>query len=261
MRIPVAALFLLATSLILHGNILPNACALSQILILALSGFIGLVLGDSCYFKALVILGPRLSSLMGASTPIFAVVIAWIFLDQRLAAVDLLGIALTIAGLCWVVLERNHNSFGGRPGRKWPGYLLGTCGSLGQATAITLAKVGMRDNIQPLNATFIRMAAAALSIVILARLTGIHRGVGDALKNNRVMIAIIAAAFVSPFIGVWLSLMSIQFTQIGIASTLMATTHLWVIPLVMIIHKERPSFRAIAGTIIAVAGVSILFLH
>jgi drug/metabolite transporter (DMT)-like permease len=79
-----------------------------------------------------------------------------------------------------------------------------------------------------------------------------------ALRDKRSMGAISAAAMIGPTIGVWMSLLSIQYTKIGIAATLMATTPLWVIPLVMAIHGERPSWRAIAGTVMAVAGVGVL---
>jgi drug/metabolite transporter (DMT)-like permease len=260
-RIVLAAVLLVIGNFIMHGRLLPPVYQNNQLLILGVSGVIGLTLGDSCYFKSLVILGPRIASLMGASSPIFAVVIAWIFLGQKLSVLDLAGIAITLTGIGWVTLERNHNSFGAQPGgSKALGYLLGIGGSLGQAIALSMAKVGMGDNIPPLNASLVRMIAAVITIWIIVIAGGRLPAIKQGLKDRKALGAISAAAFLGPFLGIWFSLVSIQYTKIGIASTLMATTPLWIIPLVMIIHKERPSIRAIFGTLAAVGGVSIIFL-
>ncbi|MCX6832602.1 MAG: DMT family transporter [candidate division Zixibacteria bacterium] len=259
-RITLAALLLVAGNLLIEGQILPASCNYHQLLILAISGIIGLTIGDGCYFKSLVILGPRISSLMTASSPIFAVIIAWIFVGQQMSLLDLLGIALTLAGISWVILERSRNSFGAQAGPKALGYLLGIGGSLAQAIALTMAKVGMGDNIPPLNASFVRMVSATVAIWIIVFATGRLSNIRRAVRDGKAMTAICSAAVIGPFFGIWLSLLSVQYTKIGIASTLMATTPLFIIPLVMIIHKERPSLRAIIGTITTVAGVAILLL-
>ncbi|TFH65202.1 MAG: DMT family transporter, partial [Candidatus Zixiibacteriota bacterium] len=259
-RITLAALLLVAGNLLIEGRLLPASCTHHQLLILAISGVIGLTIGDGCYFKSLVILGPRLSSLLTASSPIFAVIIAWVFVGQELGVLDLLGIAVTLAGISWVILERNRNSFGAQAGPKALGYLLGICGSLAQAVALTMAKVGMGDNIPPLNASFVRMVSATVAIWVIVIATGRLSRTREALKDGRAMTAMSAATIVGPFLGIWLSLLSVQYTKIGIASTLMATTPLFIIPLVMVIHKERPSVRAIFGTAAAIGGVAIIFL-
>lgn len=259
-RITLAALLLAVGNLLIEGQILPASCDYHQLLILAISGIIGLTIGDGCYFKSLIILGPRISSLMTASAPIFAVIVAWVFLDQELGLLDLLGIALTLIGIAWVILERNRNSFGAQAGPRALGYLLGICGSLAQAVALTMAKAGMGNNIPPLNASFVRMVSAAVAIWIIVFATGRLSSIRKALGDGKAMAAMSTATIIGPFLGIWLSLLSIQYTKIGIAATLMATTPLFVIPLVMIFHKERPSLRAIIGTVTTVAGVAILFL-
>lgn len=259
-RITLAALLLAIGNLAIDGQLLPDTCTTSQLAILLASGIIGLSIGDGCYFKSLVILGPRVSSLMTASSPIFAVVIAWTYVGQRMTYLDLLGIVITLAGIGWVILERNPRSFGAQAGPKVWGYFLGIAGSLAQAIALTMAKVGMGDNIPPLNASFVRMVGATVAIWALAIVAGRTRQTLMALRDGKAMAAINAAAVIGPFFGIWLSLLSVQYTKIGIASTLMATTPLFIIPMVMIIHKERPSLRAMIGTAAAVGGVAIISL-
>ncbi len=258
-RIPIAATILSIIALIAQGAIWPPNATGTQYGWLALSSILGLVIGDLCYFKSLVILGPRIASLLAASTPIFAVVISWIALDQSLKPVHLLGIAITLGGLAWVTLERNSRTFGEQAGgSKSFGYFLAAIGSLCQAVGLVTAKIGMAEIWSPLSAAAVRLLLAAIVTWILAVARGRLRSVAAGIRDRRAMLAMSAAAVIGPVAGIWMSLLSIQHTQIGIASTLMSTTPLWVIPLVMIIHHERPSWRAIVGTVITVAGVALL---
>ena len=63
-----------------------------QLLILVVSGLIGLVIGDGFGFKALVMIGPRITTLLWATAPIMVTLIAWFFMGETLHALDLLGI-------------------------------------------------------------------------------------------------------------------------------------------------------------------------
>ena len=62
-----------------------------------------------------------------------------------------------------------------------------------------------------------------------------------------------------PFLGVSLSLAAVKYTESGVAATIMAITPVLLIPIVIFFHKEKVSFRAIAGAVIAVGGVALLF--
>ncbi|MCD6113207.1 MAG: EamA family transporter, partial [Bacteroidales bacterium] len=63
-----------------------------------------------------------------------------------------------------------------------------------------------------------------------------------------------------PFLGVSFSLMSVKYTGVGIASTIMAIVPILIIPLSVIFFKEKITFKDIVGTIIAVGGVVIFFI-
>ncbi len=260
-RIPLAATVLVGLTILLQQEFFSPTTTGSQFGWLAFSAFLGLVIGDGCHFRALVILGPRVASLLAASTPIFAVLLSWVVLDQSLSWVHLAGIAITLSGLGWVTLERNARTFGEeRGGSKFWGYALAGFGAMGQATGLVAAKIGMQENLTPLSASMIRMVSAAVMIWIIAVGQGKVRQTISGLRDGRARLAMMTAAFIGPVFGIWMSLTAIKLTKVGIAATLMSTTPLWIIPLVMIIHGERPSARAIVGTIITVGGVALLFL-
>jgi len=63
-----------------------------------------------------------------------------------------------------------------------------------------------------------------------------------------------------PYLGITFSLIAIANTYVGIASTLMSTAPIIMLPLVKYYYKEKLSAIAIIGTFIAVAGIAILFV-
>jgi drug/metabolite transporter (DMT)-like permease len=74
-------------------------------------------------------------------------------------------------------------------------------------------------------------------------------------------VPIIGGAFFGPFLGVWLSLVAVRLTDVGIAATIMATTPVLVIPILMVLEHYRPTARALVGTAVTVAGVALLFAN
>ncbi len=71
---------------------------------------------------------------------------------------------------------------------------------------------------------------------------------------------ILGGAFSGPFLGVSFSLLAVQRAEVGVASTLMALPPVILLPIGYYVFKERFGWQAVAGTLVAIAGVAILFL-
>ncbi|MCZ7581840.1 MAG: DMT family transporter [Deltaproteobacteria bacterium] len=67
-------------------------------------------------------------------------------------------------------------------------------------------------------------------------------------------------AFFGPFLGVSLSLLAVQHTKTGVAATLMSMTPVFILAPAAVLFKERITRTAVAGTVLAVAGVAVLVL-
>ncbi|MBQ0123443.1 MAG: EamA family transporter [Bacteroidales bacterium] len=63
-----------------------------------------------------------------------------------------------------------------------------------------------------------------------------------------------------PFIGVSLSLMAVEYTRAGIASTLMALTPVLIILPYSFIYKQKIKLQEVFGTIVTIIGVAMFFL-
>ena len=257
--------------LVMTGRLFPEDLNREQVLWLALSGLIGLVIGDGAGFKALVMIGPRVTTLLWATAPIMATVVAWVFLGESLVWIDLLGIALTVGGVWWVVAERrfkSNNHFNlqqGHPdsGSLFLGVLLGLLAALGQATGLVISKHAMLNcggTLDPLPASFLRMLTSAVMIWLFALVRGKFMETVRGMKNGGAILFSLGGAIFGPVLGVWTSLIAVKMIAAGIAATLNATTPIWIIPNVILYYKEKVTLRAVLGAVIAVLGVAVLFL-
>jgi len=228
---------------------------------LSVSGIVGFTIGDLCLFRAFVVSGARLSMLLMSLVPPFTALIGWGLLGEELACRDWLGMALTVGGVAWVVLERppGREEKGARGERRIDGVLLGLGGALGQATGLVLSKEGMGE-YNAFAATQIRIIAGAVGFAVLFTAIGWWPRVISGLKNRGAMARLSLGAVFGPFMGVSLSLVAVQNTEAGVAATIMAIVPVLIIPPTILIHKERVSPRAVIGAVAAVSGVAILFL-
>jgi drug/metabolite transporter (DMT)-like permease len=258
-RLCFAAVLLGGMCWLRRGLAIPLDASATQWGWLALSGLVGFTIGDLCLFRAFVVIGARLSMLLMALVPPFSAVLGFIILNEWLSAMDLLGMALTLAGISWVIAERAPASPRSRSGERAPGILLGIGGAFGQALGLVLSKLGMGD-FDPFAATQIRVFAGIAGFAGLYTVIGWWPNARDALRNRPAMIRTGVGAFFGPFLGVSLSLMAVQNTQAGVAATLMALVPILIIPPSILIKKEKVSPRALLGSLIAVAGSALLFL-
>lgn len=263
-------LYLLALPFV-TGHLFPPGISSSQLFWLVLSGLVGLVLGDSWGFKALVMIGPRLTTLLRSTTPIMTTIIAWFMLDEQLKAIDLLGIALTVGGVAWVISERQFAAQAARPlaadhpdaGSLFKGVLLGLGAAAGQAAGLVMSKHAMLDFESTLDAmpsSFVRIVSAMLMLWIFTGLRGRLPDVVRTFRDRKAMLFALGGAVTGPFVAVTLSLVAVKYLDAGIAATLASMAPILVIPIVVVAYKERVSLRAIFGALLAFFGVALLFV-
>jgi drug/metabolite transporter (DMT)-like permease len=258
LRLVLGLVLLLIVHYVFTGQLLPQGVTGYQWFWFGLSGIIGFAIGDTMLFRSFVLVGPRLSMLMMALVPIFSTLIAWLFLHEVLGMTDILAIGVTLIGICWVVLSRSKKT--GKIDRYAIGLLFGVGGALGQALGLILSKQGLANNFSALDGNIIRIFTAVIVVWLISLVRGTIPRTFRSLKDKKAALAMSTGAFLGPFLGVWLSLIAVQLTYVGIASTLMALPPIFLLPLSYWIFKEKITGSAILGTIVAVVGVALIFL-
>ena len=123
------------------------------------------------------------------------------------------------------------------------------------------AKLGVHDGFPALSGTLMRVIIANIAMVAIALINRQVKPSYKALKADRKALFYISlGAITGPFLGIWLSLVGLQNTDVGIASTLQALAPVLMLPISYFVYKEKISLRAIAGTVVAVIGVGVIFL-
>jgi drug/metabolite transporter (DMT)-like permease len=250
---------------ILLGSILPAASS-GQWFWMALSGVVGLGVGDFGLFAAYVLIGPRRSVLVMASSPIFASVGAYFMLSETFSSLSIFGIAITLAGIVVVLLEKEEKpelkiDLGRR--KTW-GVFSALIAAMGQGFGVVLSKKGMYLGVSvamnPLSAALIRMALATLFVWACAPFLGKLPELYKAVKDKEGMKLAAGGALIGPFAGMTLSMVAVAYALAGVAQTLMSLAPVIIIPVVWVIYRERTNWRGIFGAVVAVVGVAILFL-
>lgn len=230
---------------------------------LALSGVIGLALGDTCMFRAFLLIGPRLVMLVMTLVPLFSALLAWLFFAEAFTLIELLGAIVCLSGVVFVISARrkgnpNNGKHDGKDnGNLRKGLWLSLLAAAGQSLGLICAKQGLSAELPVLSAVLTRMVAATICILLIQ---GFHSKLSLKGLDKHGALLIISGTILGPFIGMWLSIIAIEQTRVGLAATLMATTPILILPLSYWVLKEHIGPRAIAGSVVALLGAMVILL-
>lgn len=239
---------------------------------LSLSGFVGYVLGDYCLFNSYILIGSRFGQLFMTLAPIAAAFSGWIILNERISLQSIAGILVTITGIGISIINRGNAH---KIGLKLPikGILLGIGAGVGQGVGLVLSKVGMNyyktsiphgmeavNDLMPFASTFIRAITGTLGFLLIIGYQRKFRTLLAVKHDYKGAGAALGATIFGPFVGVSISLMAVQYTEVGIASTLMALTPIFILLPSYLLFKQEITLKEIIGAVISVFGVSLFFL-
>lgn len=257
-RLFIGSLFLMIFTWLTRGLPVPIDASFETWKWLFLSGLVGLVIGDLLLFEAFVRIGARISMLIYASVPPMSGILAYFILGESMTSIQIIGMFVTMFGIATVILVK-------KPGNKVKlshpiaGILLAFGGAFGQALGYIIGKFGL-EGYDAFAATQIRLLAGIVGFMIIFTLRGNWNSFFVALKEKSAMKFVTLGSFFGPFLGISLSLLAIQHTNPGVASTLTSITPVLIIPIAIFIRKEKVQPKEIIGALIAISGVAIIFL-
>jgi drug/metabolite transporter (DMT)-like permease len=227
---------------------------------LVASAIAGLTIGDTAYFGALVRLGVPRAMLLLSTAPVFAAIGGSVWLGEDVGLKGALGIAITLAGIGAVVwTPADTLKDGSFTTIHRAGLLLGLLSGVGQAAGSVMSKRAMLDGIDPLATGGLRLLAAGVALVAIAVATRRAVPIFVELGKQRTWLRVIGAGFVGSYVGIWLAQAGLRLTpSVGVASTLLATSPVFALPLAHLVGHERMRWRSVIGSLIAVVGIAVL---
>ncbi len=256
----------LPASMIMHfiflKTFIPSGIGVNDLIILSSSGIVGFFLADILIFRGFLYLGPRDTMLIMTLSPVFSSLLSIPLLGEFLKPLQFLGIIVTIAGIAFVILEKagkNTEKVIDKRDRL-KGILFALLGALGQSLGIIIAKFSLNNNMHPVSANFIRLLAGFIAIVLYFAFRKQLISDFKKMKDTKALGLISFGAVVGPTIGVVGALYAVKYIPVGIASTLMQTTPIFLLPIERIMFKKTITIRAFIGTLITIIGVGIIFI-
>ncbi len=267
LRMLLALLFSIVLFYVTVGSPLPAGGTMEAYGWMLLSGLVGYVIGDYCLFQCYIIIGSSYGQLFMSLAPLSAALMAWVMLGQQMAPISILAMLVTLLGISISVLGHGEHH---KVALKLPlnGVLFAIAAAVCQGVGLVLSKIGMDhyDTTQmpawlvPFSANFFRCIAGFIGFTLLLYFREGLKPLREAFGDKKGMSVATATTIFGPFVGVGFSLMAVQYTSAGIASTLMALTPIIIILPSWWLFKRPITWRAVIGAVISVVGVSLFFL-
>lgn len=236
-----------------------GSLSLSHIGMMALSGFIGIFIGDTCLYACMNRIGPRRSSLLFATHAAFSAFFSiWLF-KEHLSFQGWTGATVVFAGVLVAVafsgsqqkkLEYTH-------GALWLSLLLGLMAALCQSLGTIVAKPVMMGGADPIAASFIRMITAFSAHMGLWLFRApFSRSI---LPINLRVLGIIALnGLIAMGIGMTLFLFALRHGNVTLVAIMSSTSPVMLLPLLWFFTRQRPAAGSWAGAVLVVVGTALV---
>jgi drug/metabolite transporter (DMT)-like permease len=225
-------------------------------LALIFSVIIGLVLGDSLNFRAMLLIGLARSFPISGSFPLFTLALAAVFLDEPVGVKEVLGCLVTLAGVTLVALPPTASDHAVVDRRtNLVGIALALTAAVMWAISSTTVKVGLND-IDVVAANAIRLPIAALVLLGMAR-RGAPQPALWRLPRATIVVIVLTGVLGSGLSG-FLWMYGVQSIGVARAAVLSATSPIFAAPLSALVLRERLSWRILVGTFLSVVGVMLV---
>lgn len=240
---------------LLHGFDVPQFSAWQAFAAIA-SGVIGIGIADTLYFRALNELGAGRMGVLGNFYSPFVIVLSFLFLDESLSPLQLIGFVLVSLGV-WIAAWPRAGSEP-RPAHAVRGFGFAMLAIVLMAISIILVKRVLEQ--QPLLwVTGLRMVGAIAGMAAIAWFRGEFAHLAPPTVGMP-WRRLVFAAFIGQFLAMVLWLAGYKYTLASVAAILNETASIFILLLAAIWLKEKLTRRAIIGVGLTLSGVSVMLM-
>jgi drug/metabolite transporter (DMT)-like permease len=235
--------------------------SLMQFSLIALSGFIGIFIGDTANFAAMNRLGPRRSGMLFSTNALLSALLGFVIFDERMNMQTTLGSLLTISGVMIAIMygRRKTEDHGwesnlGHPGM---GIALGLLAALCHSGSTLIAKPVMASNMDPVLASAIRVSVSVCGHYVL-----LWSGIGPVkpklIPTPRILAQTALSGFVGMALGMTFLLLALRLGDLGMVAILSSVTPILILPLLWILLRRPPAKGAWFGAVLSVIGMALI---
>ncbi|WP_330111614.1 DMT family transporter [Cetobacterium somerae] len=252
-RLIIAMLFLGVITYVKRGLVLPLDVTKESFKFLSISGLFGLFLGDFFLYKSYIKIGPRITLLVMTFSPIAVSILSFFILGEKIEGFKVLGMLLTIIGIAIVILKKKNDKEFSKVG-----FIYALLAMLGESLGIVFTRLGSID-YDSFATIQVRTIPAILAFIVYISLKKEWSNIKEGILNKKGMIYIVLGTIVAT-LGVTALVEAMKYANVGIVSTLAATSPILIIPISIIFFKEKVSILEGIGALISFVGITIFFI-
>ncbi len=249
-------LLFIPTILLVNGLTLPVYSATDLILVL-LSGLIGIALADTWYLKALNLIGASRTGIVSSLFSPFVILLSAIFLGERLLPWQWLGFVFVMAGVLLVTWRVNRSVVDVADVKKGVAYAVGAVFMMAVGIVMVKEILETRPFLWTVELRFTG-GVAGMFIFILIRKQ--WHSVKQKFRQPQAWGTIMLASFLGAYLALLLWMAGYKMVDASVASVLNATNVAFIVFLAWLMLGERINQRKLVGLGLTLGGVIIMML-
>ena len=247
-----SASILLLLTLVFTGVEL-DGLSTHDVMLLSISGILGISLADTLVFTALRKLGASMLSIVDLLYAPTITLLSVLFLGESLSPMFALGALLIVGGVAIATIQRSADV----PKELWPGIGAGVAGIITMAIGVVIAKPVLAH--APLvEVTTIRLIAGVVGQLGWIALVPRHRDALAILRPSKVWITLLPASVLGAYLAMLLWLGGFKYADASLASILNQMAAVFVLILARIFLGEELGLRRSLGAACALAGAVVV---
>jgi drug/metabolite transporter (DMT)-like permease len=245
---------MLLTVLAFTGSAWPDLPA-DALAVALLSGFLGIGLGDTLYFRALNEIGASRMAVAQTLYSPFVIVLSAFYLSERLGLLQLGGVVLVLGGIFMV-----HDARGGGPvdpAALRRGLLEAAASVFVMAVGVVMAKP-LLEHYDFLWVVTLRIVGGTLGLFAFMAWRRSGMEVWESFARVRHWPHVIAGSVMGTYISMMLWLAGYKYTKASIAAVLNEMAAVFILVLAAMFLHDRLRLTQLAGSMVAIAGVVLV---
>lgn len=228
---------------------------LRDFLFLALSGIIGISIGDTLFFRSLQDLGAKVQVLYFMLGQVVTMLLSFLLLGEVLSIAEYVGASILLCGILVVTIGKTEDH---------PNKLRGIVGGFASIVCFSVSSILVKVSIADVGvptATFWRMLFSTVSIMFVGFTSQRLKSWCQPLRQPSTLLLFLANVVVITYGGFLLSMLALKHISVSLASVLSTTEPVFVLMFAFLVNHERATRRELIGAAIAIAGLLIIILN
>ena len=229
--------------------------SLHDFIFLALSGIVGISIGDTLFFRSLQDLGAKVQVLYFMLGQVVTMVLSFLMLGEVLSVREYIGATILLCGIMVVTIGKQEDH---------PNKVRGILGGFASILCFSLSSIMVKVSIADVGvptATFWRMFFSTVSVMFIGFTSKRFVTWYTPLKQTKTLLLFLMNVVIITYGGFLLSMLAIKLITVSLASVLSATEPVFVLILAFLINHERVSKRELIGAVITISGLLMIILN